>query len=608
MAAQPDDTRRPFNVRIASVVLLVLAAAVVPATMFAAVAAFGADYPWSDEWAWLGPVMAVQHGTLHFMNIFSAQDSSVIPFLWGQHNEHRVFVPALIALAESMFGGWNPKREELVSVAVVTGVLAMAWSMLRATVEGELRRAATFFAVSILLFSFAQYENWTWGFQTAWFMGCAFAFASVFLLSRSILSPPLFAAALAAAVCAAYSSAFGLVSLVVGILVLYGRPNRPRWSMAVWAASSGMALAVFFYGYRLDGTSGHAASVTQLVPYVQYAFTYLGSLLGAWSGLSLAAWLGALGAAIYAAGVARFVVLRRTAPADSERYLPWLGVGAFGVLNALMTSYGRLGWGPASALQSRYTTVTCLFWVSVVVVIALLTSDEGVKARSGAVRAGAVIVILLFGVSFWQSELRAYSQMGETNLRMRAGLQALGNPESAADTLLLDVYPDPTISRIGMKFLTLAGIGPFATDPAVMFRGRGDEPAFGVLLTFAYLHDNAVVNLGDDLPPHMPLLVSGWAFDGVALKPGTTVVPLIDGAEVRAATRYGLPTPDVADGFFLESFRNLGFELLIGPDQFRAGRHDFAVALKTPGNRFLHLIPRSKRVFTVPGSPAGAAR
>jgi len=582
-------------------VLIVFAAGVVPAMMFWLVSQFGISIPWADDWSWMTATIAVAHGSATEYSPFAGQSFPVLADLWGQHNEHRIFVPGVLALAISLLGGWSPKREELASVAIVTLDLALVWRMMRATLPAN-SIAPAFLGASLVLFSLVQYENWTWGFQIAWFTGTALALASVYLLTREDLTRTKFGFALAASVAAALSSAFGLVSPVVGFALLLARRDTPPWSRAMWAGCGILAFALYAHDFHSRGTTiaGYLPGLDQLAPFLQHVLLYLGAPLGSWSATAFAGVLGFAGVLVYVTALARFVRLHIVHDRYARAYLPWLGVGGFAVLGALITTFGRIAWAN-SAFQSRYTTVSVLFWVAVIALAAILPSDPWSRAwpvRGRARRAVAAALGAIFALLLWRTDAYGYDNMVAVQSRTENDVRALHHLDTASDSELVDIFsPDVNVARVFVKLLTLEGVGPLADDPALAFRGRGDEPALGSVTSFAAVQGKSQLEIGGPVARGATVVARGWAIDSVALKPGASVVALVDDKPVPQTSSYGASTPRVAAGMRLRDLDHTGFAVRVDTGALALGTHTVTFFLKTPGNPRLHPLYQAKRTF-----------
>ncbi len=97
--------------------------AVAPALgILAAIWAYGVNVPWMDDWMAIGAMFEkMSLGTLGFLDVTS------------QHNEHRIFFPKLICLALGSWGGWDVRRETIVTFLMAA---LTAWNVHRLLKEG----------------------------------------------------------------------------------------------------------------------------------------------------------------------------------------------------------------------------------------------------------------------------------------------------------------------------------------------------------------------------------------------------------------------------------------------------------------------------------------
>ena len=120
---------------------------------------FGVNLPVRDDWDFAATLVRFKEHHL------------TLEDLWAQHTEHRILVPRVLGIALAGFTHWNLRAEMFLSVllAVVTFVL-LAW-LIRQAFGGWTRYSVALAAVSSgLLFCLSLWQNWLWGFQTAWFL------------------------------------------------------------------------------------------------------------------------------------------------------------------------------------------------------------------------------------------------------------------------------------------------------------------------------------------------------------------------------------------------------------------------------------------------------
>ena len=78
------------------------------------VARCGFDVPYWDSWRMVSMLEKTYDGTLTFQDV------------WGQHNEHRMFVPWMIMLGLARLTGWNHAAEWGVTV----GCAALSFALI----------------------------------------------------------------------------------------------------------------------------------------------------------------------------------------------------------------------------------------------------------------------------------------------------------------------------------------------------------------------------------------------------------------------------------------------------------------------------------------------
>src|SRR6266704_3517626 len=110
---------------------------------------FTVDVPFCDDWQ-----MVDDLGLL-------AQGGYPVARLWRFQNEHRFAFSMPIMLAVATWTRWRIGAQVALNVAVAAG----AFAVVRRNVAGF---AA--FVAAALMFSWAQWENWTWGYQLSVFL------------------------------------------------------------------------------------------------------------------------------------------------------------------------------------------------------------------------------------------------------------------------------------------------------------------------------------------------------------------------------------------------------------------------------------------------------
>jgi hypothetical protein len=431
------------------------------------------DIPFWDEWDWTDLVYAMQHGTLHFSQ------------LWAQHNEHRILIPNLIMLGLARLGGWHPIREQFVSLAVLVCSQIIIVILMRRSAHGTAGWLAAA-AGSLMLYELGQAENFLWGFQMAWFICDAAAIVVAWLLARPNRRWWHVLLAIIAATLATYSSAQGILAWAVGAvaIVLTGggirhfapsrslrtpapdvigeggistapafavaahanpvvaqhtsppvilsgakRSRRTAATLALWLLLAIVEYAIYQHGL-IKVAVGHSNIATDSLGIVLYALTYLGAPALGGRGMILSA----------VAGLALIVALAWAFCADMQsaqrirrliRNAPWYALSVFPLLCAAGTAVGRGAFGLDQALEQRYVTVSVLGWVALIGLIAG-TIAHLPRPHTARLRASLLALAAVFVFVIASDDDKGLKQMHQFSATLHAGL-----------TDPTKLYPDP---------------------------------------------------------------------------------------------------------------------------------------------------------------------
>ncbi len=422
--------------------MLLAAACALPILLFYLLLKFAVNSPQWDEWAVALLVIKLDTHSLVFGD------------LWAQHNEHRMLVPYSIMLLLA-HGGWNIIREVLFSLFLVVLTQILLYSLVVRTIP-QMTCALAFLIGSLFLYGMVQYENWLWGFQIAWFLTALLLFVTVWLLFAYPLSTLAFWLALLACVAASFTMASGLNLWIVGLVLLVGnRLSRVRQKIIVWLLASVVTTVIYFFNWSPAGLQSHPTfMLTHPVEFLAYLFAYFGSPLAAWGGLTASVILGVCGLLLFG----YFASVQLTDPTHGLKN-PWLAVGLFSILCALMTDVGRLAFGIDQALASRYTTFSDLLWVSIIGLSFGFPRVVIISQRKR--RAAAVTAVLLFAFFYYKASSVGFAEMRTVHIQDLASMNALRDYATVSDETMKVVFPDVKAVRTWANELQVLRDGPF---------------------------------------------------------------------------------------------------------------------------------------------------
>ena len=506
---------------------------------------YGVNVPYADQWVFIDAVAKLRAGEPLWKELFS------------QHNEHRMVFPKLVMIGLAWLTRWNVIAEMIVSVAVAGATLftlmALAQPILRDA--DRITRAWVPFILSAIVFSLTQWQNWLWGWQTAWFLAVLAAVSSIALAARSLRSgrPWIWVVAAAAmAIVCQFSLASGIAAWFATALVLAFHPGRWR-IIPVWFVLAAATSALYFVGYtRPPHHPTLLAALDQPLALILYMSGYLAGPLGSHAGLGLTA---ACAFVVLAGGVLRRHWHRR------EHVVPWIAIGAFAGANALITGIGRVGFGPSQGLESRYVTVSLLLSAALVPLGILARTDMKHGRLLQRVASGAVPAVMLTALVL-AADVNSLVNFDRFSRTLSSGRDCLLVIDNASDACLTALYPEPGVVRRLVLPLRSFGWSAFARQeappvPTVRLSGLGGVHVWRVEEFGSHYGWVDSVHIDSNR-----VTIAGWARHPSGRR-GPRILVAVDDVIV-AETDAVLERSDVALHFHDPGLRRSGWMVRIG--------------------------------------------
>ena len=369
---------------------------------------YAVDVPFWDQWE-----------TARFFSVSKYGHESLIE-LARQQNESRLLFPNLIFLALSVPGNWSVVREMYFSVALIAGISAVLFALLRRTGFSLPVQAALLFVINWLLFSLSQHENWFFGIQICYSlpptMLCLALLANV--SGRSLRWKTLVCLALAFVSSYSFSGGVLICPLAFpGFLPsnwsASGRwlPRRRElaWHL-LYVAVCAVMLAAYFWTYSEPAGAGSLTYIFKhLGASLGYFLVWLGSPFAPPGPVSLAMGIGIFAFLTLATLLALAAWWGLRDRAEQTRLYPWIMLAGYAVGTGLATVVGRSGFGIEQALSSRYIIFSNFTYIAILVLAAYLWRFHRQRV-SGGVRTiclGGGMAALLAGIcTFVNVELK----------------------------------------------------------------------------------------------------------------------------------------------------------------------------------------------------------
>ncbi len=382
-------------------------------------ARYGVEAPFWDDWSLAGHLESIQKGEW------------TPGRLLAQHNEHRPAVPIGLQILAARIWGWQFRAMMWVTQALLFAMflgLVMLWR--RAAGPPRAWTVAALALVSFLLYWPAQYQNTLWAFQICFFLPAACLLAVVV-----VASPPVARLGVAltmSAICCAIASFSVFAGLFtwpiagVATLAAYGRPSRKDWwTWAAWGLACVAVLAAYFHGYHEPpGGPSPVAALKQPLALLTAFATCIGSPFGVGPyRFAIARGVGFVAIAVLfllAIGVWK----RRTDRALLLGVIPWMAMGAYGLLTAAAIAAGRMAYGDHALFESRYATIVAwIFMAIVMLATALRNRAEQQETRVAASRwfwRAVAVVLVTLGIFSQPQQLQAVRQHAQVRRQARA--------------------------------------------------------------------------------------------------------------------------------------------------------------------------------------------
>lgn len=487
------------------------------------------------------PFWDMWEGVMGFYLRLAEGDPSI---WWAQHNEHRIVLARLIFLADFQLCGGGGQCLIVANYLVhAVGVGLLAWLGVWLTKSRSAEdRWITQAVVVVLSYLWTQSENFTWGFQSQFFMAqvlplLTFVLGAHFNVRRE--SAWLFWAALLVGACSVLTMASGVLALpMLCVMAACFRWPWPR--ILVVSLTTLVALTAYFFDFQRPAGHGGVLHSFLTLPLqsVGYFLMYLGSPFHFLAGQEHSGVVAAAGAgALLIAWLMAIAWQLQRVQTWSAEVTALLAMLAYLLLQAVATAGGRVVFGMEQALASRYTTPALMAWCCVFLLHMAVRPVARPLSRSFG-SAGLLLALATLVLSYqWRATRAPHQLLADREL---AGLAAVMNV--ADESALRAVYHSPARVAGYVSGVSRLGVGPFVRSPWT------DWPE---LMTQVEMTSSSAACMGaiDRLMPiegqSRFMRIEGWLFDGGARAVPRKVLVLDERGRVMGHALTGNPRADV---------------------------------------------------------------
>lgn len=546
--------------------------------------------PYIDEWETVKLVRHFRDGELLFRDFYYF------------HNEHRLVIPRAIHLLLIELTNWNRQVEMTVNLALVVATAALFHRSLRRN-GGSALATALLIPFSLILFSFAQYENLLFAFQTNFILAVFGGACCVWGLTEDGVGPPpdrrRFVIAILGA-CIASLSTFGGLMTWIAFLPVVARLGR--WRLGAWCAIAVSIIGPYLIGFTdvirpaREASTGALGRDPSLL--VRFALAVIGGPLGYPD--STRAQIAALSSIVLLA-VNLLIYWRYRG--NLAPLAAWLGLALYGLGCMAVTTLGRAQSGIGQAMISRYQSFSAPWWFAFCAIAgltlahllrqpALPTTARIVVRVNAAAAVLAGVCLLATNAAGWRDGLRWPTPTLESE---RCVIEYRTAPDSCLDPF----FPSaPWFVRIQADYLQEQRLGIFgaagrdvsALPPPIPVARRTGPYDPARLTPMDVTTALSIDGIGDlsatwDTPRPLPLAagapltLTGWAVDVLRFAPARGVFFTIDGTRDFPA-EYGQSRYDVAR-LLGHKYAASGFQVTIPTEALPPGAHTLAIKIVT---------------------------
>lgn len=304
------------------------------------------------------PYWDMWDGTIEFLIKISNREYFA---WWEQHNEHRIILSKLLFYVDERYFGGAYIFLVVVNFFLVVTASVTFYLMYRRLVAlsapSDFCMIIVYFICMGLLFSWVQKENFTWGFQSQFFLVFTLPLLSLQFATYHINSGHrrYFFISLLLATLSTVAMANGVLTLPI-LLFYYLIMSRDIYSMMLIITTSALTILIYFWEFSFN--PGHGNFMNGLVedPLVlmKFTFAYMGSVFFHLFGQNIEI---AILSGIFICMLFFYSGIKEVLARDKVPEIIALNCFILYVLiSAFVTAGGRYVFGDGAAVASRYST------------------------------------------------------------------------------------------------------------------------------------------------------------------------------------------------------------------------------------------------------------
>jgi len=321
--------------------------------------------------------------------IFEKYYSKSLSFsdLIAQQNESRMVFPRLIFLGMGLMTGWNVRVEMCLTI-IFACLIALNLFILLKRIEGLniSGKLILLLIINLLLFSPVQWENWLCGISMIKYTTALMLTTGLVINTSNISIRAKVAWNSILSIIATFSFANGMLLwlLLLPVNMFFRREDRKCQEktkkeliyILLYVIIAVSTIGFYFADYHKPyyhppfflAVSRPLDAIAFFLVWIATPFIPANSPYAS----ILPFFVGGLVFSIFILSITYFVYRAYRDSSKLSFFYPWVIIGFYSIINGIIITFGRLGFGVRFAAQNRYTTTSIFVPISIVVLVYLM--------------------------------------------------------------------------------------------------------------------------------------------------------------------------------------------------------------------------------------------
>jgi hypothetical protein len=316
-----------------------------------------------------------------------------------QHTNHRLITYGLILLLSSIFDNGNIVNQMYLGLGFLVISMPLLYVLLKKT---DTNLTWLMIPIAAILFNAGQSGCFLWGAcGVMWYATTSLVILTIFFISKIEHQRIALLFAILSAVMVSFTSMMGLSIWIVGFLGLFFIKNARKISLISWTSSAIIVFLLYFLNYERRSFTDIQTHTLFTYEGFEYILLFLSNgLIVHLHQMYFIQIIMGIGIIITIIGCSIYLKLQKF---ESNKIIPWVQLGLFGILGAIATELGRIGIvGPVS---SRYIGIAAFAQISSVVLVTILCIYFYKKLKNKRKKqifkifVSVIVIFLVFGIS-----------------------------------------------------------------------------------------------------------------------------------------------------------------------------------------------------------------